>query len=100
MLILIPDIDEVQDLIDLAIKYPILPNVKYNINMKAIHNIKQPLIKLNNMIGMKSLKKILLIKFYILYKNFILILLLIIMILCILVFMDLQEQVKLKLQNY
>tara|TARA_B100001142_G_scaffold147731_1_gene148627 strand:+ start:5069 stop:6463 length:1395 start_codon:yes stop_codon:yes gene_type:complete len=50
-------INEVQDLIDLAIKYPILPNIKYNINMKAIHNIKQPLIKLNNMIGMNSLKK-------------------------------------------
>ena len=50
-------INEVQDLIDLAVKYPLLPNVKYNINMKAIHNIKQPLIKLNNMIGMNGLKK-------------------------------------------
>jgi AAA+ superfamily predicted ATPase len=50
-------INEVQDLIDLTIKYPILPNVKYNINMKAIHDIKQPLINLNNMIGMNTLKK-------------------------------------------
>ncbi len=33
-----------------------LSKVTYNINLKAIHNIKPDLIKLNNMVGMSSLK--------------------------------------------
>jgi SpoVK/Ycf46/Vps4 family AAA+-type ATPase len=32
------------------------PSIKYNINMTILHNIKEPLEELNNMIGMKELK--------------------------------------------
>lgn len=49
-------IDSIDDLLRLIDKYPIISNVKYNINMKSIHNIKEDLVKLNNMIGMTSLK--------------------------------------------
>ena len=31
-------------------------DVEYNINMQAIHNIKEPLLELKNMIGMNRLK--------------------------------------------
>lgn len=49
-------INNLQDLIDLADKYPISFDIEYNINMQAIHNIKTPVTKLNNMIGMSNLK--------------------------------------------
>ena len=49
-------LNNLQDLIDLANKYPLKYNVEYNINMKAIHDIKKPVTKLNNMIGMSNLK--------------------------------------------
>jgi len=49
-------IETLDDLIELLDKNPLLSNVKYNINIKSIHNIKDDLIKLNNMVGMKSLK--------------------------------------------
>lgn len=49
-------INDINDLIQLANKYPLKYNVKYNINMDIIHSIKQPLIKLNNMIGMNKIK--------------------------------------------
>lgn len=32
-------------------------NVEYNINMDSLHKIKEPLIELNNMIGMKEMKE-------------------------------------------
>ena len=44
------------DLLELCEKYPLKKNVCYNINMKAIHNIKDPLSELNEMIGMENLK--------------------------------------------
>jgi SpoVK/Ycf46/Vps4 family AAA+-type ATPase len=50
------EINSINDLLSLIDKYKIEPNVKYNINMRALHNIKEPLIELNNMIGMKDLK--------------------------------------------
>jgi len=50
------EINNIDDLLSLIDKYKIEPNIKYNINMKALHNIKEPLIELNNMIGMKDLK--------------------------------------------
>ena len=44
------------DLLKMIEKYPMVSNVKYNINMQAMHNIKKPLEALNNMIGMNNLK--------------------------------------------
>ena len=49
-------IKNINDLINLAKKYPLKEDIQYNINMKAIHNIKEPLTELKNMIGMKKLK--------------------------------------------
>ena len=50
------EINSINDLLSLIDKYKIEPTVKYNINMRTLHNIKEPLIELNNMIGMKDLK--------------------------------------------
>ena len=50
------EINSIDDLLSLIDKYKIEPNIKYNINMQTLHNIKEPLIELNNMIGMKDLK--------------------------------------------
>jgi SpoVK/Ycf46/Vps4 family AAA+-type ATPase len=51
------EIDTITDLINLISKYQLDDNIKYNINMKSLHNIKEHLIQLNNMIGMIELKK-------------------------------------------
>lgn len=51
------DIDHINDLIALCDKYPLSDTKKYNINMKAIHSIKEPLVDLSKMIGMESLKR-------------------------------------------
>jgi SpoVK/Ycf46/Vps4 family AAA+-type ATPase len=50
------EINNVSDLLSLIDKYKIEPSIKYNINMRTLHSIKEPLIELNNMIGMKDLK--------------------------------------------
>ena len=50
------EINSIDDLLALIDKYKIEPNIKYNINMRTLHNIKEPLTELNNMIGMKDLK--------------------------------------------
>lgn len=50
------EINSIDDVLELIDKYKIEPNIKYNINMQTLHNIKEPLIELNNMIGMKDLK--------------------------------------------
>ena len=50
------EIDSLEDLLGLIKKYPLSLSVKYNINMKALHNIKVPLQELDAMIGMKQLK--------------------------------------------
>jgi SpoVK/Ycf46/Vps4 family AAA+-type ATPase len=50
------EINSIDDLLALVDKYKIEANIKYNINMRALYNIKEPLIELNNMIGMKDLK--------------------------------------------
>ena len=49
-------IDSLEDLIQLCKDYPLKNNVEYNINMKAIHDIREPLTQLDNMVGMKHLK--------------------------------------------
>lgn len=50
------EINNIADIIELTNRYQNDPAVKYNINMKALHSIKEPLEELNNMIGMANLK--------------------------------------------
>jgi SpoVK/Ycf46/Vps4 family AAA+-type ATPase len=50
------EINNIDDIIQLTEKYNFDPEIKYNINMQALHNIKEPLLELNNMIGMTELK--------------------------------------------
>lgn len=45
-------IDHINDLIALCDKYPLAEDKKYNINMSAIHAIREPLTDLSNMVGM------------------------------------------------
>jgi len=49
-------IDNIEDLIKMIDKYPLEKHIEYNINMKAMHDIKPDLIELNKMIGMHNLK--------------------------------------------
>jgi hypothetical protein len=51
------DIQHINDLIALCDKYPLSDTKKYNINMTAIHAIREPLCDLSNMIGMDTIKK-------------------------------------------
>ncbi len=50
------EINGISDLLELIKENPISPYIEYNINMKSIHNIKEPLFELDNMIGMNNLK--------------------------------------------
>jgi len=50
------EINTIDDILKLVNTYKIKPGIKYNINMKALHDIKEPLEELNNMIGMNCLK--------------------------------------------
>jgi ATP-dependent 26S proteasome regulatory subunit len=50
------EINNIDDIIQLTEKYKFDPEIEYNINMKALHNIKEPLQELNSMIGMTELK--------------------------------------------
>lgn len=50
------EINNISDLLCIINKYKYDPSIKYNINMKALHDIKEPLTELNNMIGLHSLK--------------------------------------------
>lgn len=50
-------IEHINDLITLCDKYPLAENKKYNINMSAIHAIREPLTDLSNMVGMETIKK-------------------------------------------
>ena len=51
------EINNINDLLLLIEKYPLDKHIEYNINMVALHKIKEPLTELNNMIGMKNLKE-------------------------------------------
>jgi len=51
------NIQHINDLIALCDKYPLSDTKKYNINMSAIHAIREPLCELSNMIGMDTMKK-------------------------------------------
>ena len=50
-------VENLHDLINLCDKYPLADNIEYNINMKALHNIKPSLVELQDMIGMKTIKE-------------------------------------------
>lgn len=45
------------DIVSIVEKYEYSPDKEYNIDLKSLHNVKQELIELNNMIGMQSLKQ-------------------------------------------
>jgi len=49
-------IENINDLLIIIKENPLDPDIQYNINLKLLHNIKEPLEELNNMIGMKDLK--------------------------------------------
>jgi hypothetical protein len=50
-------IEHINDLIALCDKYPLAEDKKYNINMSAIHAIREPLTDLSNMVGMETIKR-------------------------------------------
>jgi SpoVK/Ycf46/Vps4 family AAA+-type ATPase len=51
------EINNISDLLKIIDDYKYNPENQYNINLEALHNIKEPLIELNSMIGMKNLKE-------------------------------------------
>jgi SpoVK/Ycf46/Vps4 family AAA+-type ATPase len=50
------EINNIGDLLRIIDTYKYDPSIKYNINMKALHKIKEPLTELNNMVGLADLK--------------------------------------------
>ena len=50
------EINSLGDILKLIDDYPLESDIEYNIDMKSIHKIKEPLCELNSMIGMKELK--------------------------------------------
>tara|TARA_B100001057_G_scaffold498903_1_gene607575 strand:+ start:1510 stop:2916 length:1407 start_codon:yes stop_codon:yes gene_type:complete len=50
------NINSIKDILKLIQDYPIKADIEYNINIRALNNIKEPLQKLDNMIGMNKLK--------------------------------------------
>jgi len=51
------EIENLDSLLKLINDFPSDEKVEYNINMAALYKIKEPLIELNNMIGMKEMKE-------------------------------------------
>ncbi len=51
------EINCIADLLRLVNEYPVAENVEYNINMRALNRISDPLRKLDAMVGMESLKE-------------------------------------------
>ena len=50
------EITDIQSILNIIYKYPLSDDEYYNINLKCLNKIKQPLEKLNNMIGLISIK--------------------------------------------
>ena len=50
-------IDTLSDILLLLEKYDCAPDVEYNIDLQLLHNIKDELVQINNMIGMEKMKK-------------------------------------------
>ena len=53
---IIVEVNNIDDILKLIDTYKDDPFIQYNINMSALHKIKEPLTALNNMVGMKTLK--------------------------------------------
>ena len=51
------EITGIADLLRIVNEYPVVENVEYNINMRALHRISEPLRKLDAMVGMDALKE-------------------------------------------
>jgi len=51
------EVNSITDLLELIEQNKLDDEIEYNIDMKSLHNIKEPLQDLNNMIGMDSLKQ-------------------------------------------
>ena len=49
-------IHTINDLIELCEKYPLDEDIQYNINMEALHEIKEPLQQMDHMIGLTDIK--------------------------------------------
>lgn len=49
-------INKIQDILDIIEEFPIEQNTNYNIDLKLFHSIKEPLHKLNQMVGLKDFK--------------------------------------------
>lgn len=47
----------IADLLRIVKEHPVVENVEYNINVRALHRISEPLRKLDAMVGMDSLKE-------------------------------------------
>ena len=47
----------IADLLQLIDQHPVAENLEYNVNMRALHRISEPLRKLDAMVGMDSLKE-------------------------------------------
>jgi SpoVK/Ycf46/Vps4 family AAA+-type ATPase len=47
----------ISDLLRLVDQYPVVENIEYNINVRALHRIAEPLRKLDEMVGMDTLKE-------------------------------------------
>ena len=54
---IIAEINNISDLLKLIEDYKLDEKIEYNINLESLHNIKEPLQELNNMIGMNDLKQ-------------------------------------------
>lgn len=50
------EVNNIDDILKLIATYKADPSIKYNINIKALHNIKEPLEELRDMVGMNELK--------------------------------------------
>ena len=51
------EVKSITDLIDIINKNPFCEDTEYNINLEALHKIKEPLCELNALIGMPQLKQ-------------------------------------------
>jgi SpoVK/Ycf46/Vps4 family AAA+-type ATPase len=51
------EVNCIADLLRIVNEHPVVENIEYNINMRALHRISEPLRKLDSMVGMDSLKE-------------------------------------------
>lgn len=51
------EVEKLEDLLKIINENEYNDDIEYNIDLKSLHNVKDELVKLNNMIGMNSMKK-------------------------------------------